>query len=679
MRKKKLLEHPVRMFREEELSKLPKDKGKPVVIAELFSPGEETVLVLNVYEPKILEQSNYMPSYRIFQSSATYLMQDIKNGRWRGCSWKYMLRACDQLGYFYGYLLPHILDHESEKRIAEYFGKPSEADEAFWLVYRAQGRILARKNERRKRRICEVTKEKMELVPPVGKDFLRWAEEEGLYWSRFVFYRYARKKQMRGWCTCCRQEVLIEKGMVRHNKKGICPNCKKQVTFIASGRKPRQMTHVAKISKLECADGKILYREFYISKDYGGIFPHTWDFKCTEEMRWYLDAEGRIESYRRCIEYGMVGKWYRSRKTYTKATILYPGGILEAVSKTPYQYCALSDYLKANPREKIYPVGYLQAYQKFPGLEYLVKARLYKIVWDLMELPGRTRNLKTGRDLRTVLEIKTKQEMELVRNNMVGLNDLRNVQKFIAGGVKLTSEELLCCFRLYGADEELLKDNQYLPLKKLTGYLASQVDRFGTGRGCRLDQKPETIENQEIDEHRRFLGLWRDFVRFMEELHYETKNEILFTPYDVHKEHDRLYKEYEDMRNKKKQAEQRRKDRKLKKYLAEEKSLLDGKIENKKFQLVVPESGAEIRREGRLLGHCVGSYTDNVLSGQCQIYFIRKKEEPEKPYYTVEWKKGRIVQCRGKKNCGYNKEMELFLKSAEKKVNRLKKFDEKAA
>ena len=38
MRKKKLLEHPVRMFREEELSKLPKDNGKPVVIAELFSP-----------------------------------------------------------------------------------------------------------------------------------------------------------------------------------------------------------------------------------------------------------------------------------------------------------------------------------------------------------------------------------------------------------------------------------------------------------------------------------------------------------------------------------------------------------------------------------------------------------------------------------------------------------------
>ena len=90
------------------------------------------------------------------------------------------------------------------------------------------------------------------------------------------------------------------------------------------------------------------------------------------------------------------------------------------------------------------------------------------------------------------------------------------------------------------------------------------------------------------------------------------------------------YKEYEDMRNKKKQAEQRRKDRKLKKYLAEEKSLLDGKIENKKFQLVVPESGAEIRREGRLLGHCVGSYTDRVLSGQCQIYFIRKKRGTRK-------------------------------------------------
>ena len=187
MRKKKLLEHPVRMFQEEELSKLPKDKGKPVVIAELFSQGAETVLVLNVYEPKILEQSKFMPSYRIFQSSATYLTQDIKNGRWRGCSWKHMLRDCDQLGYFYGYLLPHIFDHESEKRIAEYFGKPSEADEAFWLVYRAQGRILKRKNERRKRRTCEVTKEKMDSVPPVEKDFLKWAEEEGMYTIADVF------------------------------------------------------------------------------------------------------------------------------------------------------------------------------------------------------------------------------------------------------------------------------------------------------------------------------------------------------------------------------------------------------------------------------------------------------------------------------------------------------------
>ena len=72
-----------------------------------------------------------------------------------------------------------------------------------------------------------------------------------------------------------------------------------------------------------------------------------------------------------------------------------------------------------------------------------------------------------------------------------------------------------------------------------------------------------------------------------------------------------------------------------------------------------------------MLGHCVGSYTDRVLNGECQIYFIRKLGELKKPYYTAEWRDGKIVQCRGKRNCDYNKEIGSFLSSAQKKLKKI--------
>ena len=80
----------------------------------------------------------------------------------------------------------------------------------------------------------------------------------------------------------------------------------------------------------------------------------------------------------------------------------------------------------------------------------------------------------------------------------------------------------------------------------------------------------------------------------------------------------------------------------------------------------------EIRKEGELLGHCVGSYISNIAEGECQIYFLRKKKEPEKPFYTMEWANGKVRQCRGKGNCGYNDNVASFVDYAERKLERIK-------
>lgn len=64
-----------------------------------------------------------------------------------------------------------------------------------------------------------------------------------------------------------------------------------------------------------------------------------------------------------------------------------------------------------------------------------------------------------------------------------------------------------------------------------------------------------------------------------------------------------------------------------------------------------PESGTEIILEGKMLQHCVGGYVQRHADGKTNILFIRKKDEPDMPYFTVEVSNDyQIIQCHGYKN-----------------------------
>ena len=70
-----------------------------------------------------------------------------------------------------------------------------------------------------------------------------------------------------------------------------------------------------------------------------------------------------------------------------------------------------------------------------------------------------------------------------------------------------------------------------------------------------------------------------------------------------------------------------------------------------KFLVKRPLLPSDIHREGSVLNHCVGTYTNRVLSGGTHIFFVRKKSAPDKPLVTLEVSDdGRILQQRGKGN-----------------------------
>lgn len=73
---------------------------------------------------------------------------------------------------------------------------------------------------------------------------------------------------------------------------------------------------------------------------------------------------------------------------------------------------------------------------------------------------------------------------------------------------------------------------------------------------------------------------------------------------------------------------------------------------DKDFEIVAPESGEEVVAEGRILDHCVGGYVDKIARGETIILFMRKRSDPQKPFYTLNISPDgtRLIQAHGYKN-----------------------------
>ena len=55
-----------------------------------------------------------------------------------------------------------------------------------------------------------------------------------------------------------------------------------------------------------------------------------------------------------------------------------------------------------------------------------------------------------------------------------------------------------------------------------------------------------------------------------------------------------------------------------------------------KYGIILPKDAQDLIREGKLMRHCVASYVDRVISKQTIILFLRRAQDLETPYVTIE-------------------------------------------
>lgn len=107
-------------------------------------------------------------------------------------------------------------------------------------------------------------------------------------------------------------------------------------------------------------------------------------------------------------------------------------------------------------------------------------------------------------------------------------------------------------------------------------------------------------------------------------------------------ERNRLYA----MREEERKAEYKKKFDKL-----QEDRIEKFESHGEKYSIIVPKSLAEITSEGMSLSHCVGSYLESHAQGHTNIVFLRKNDEIDTSFYTIEVNpQNYVVQIHGKHN-----------------------------
>lgn len=133
----------------------------------------------------------------------------------------------------------------------------------------------------------------------------------------------------------------------------------------------------------------------------------------------------------------------------------------------------------------------------------------------------------------------------------------------------------------------------------------------------------------------------------------------------MHHNKTSIIKEIEREKRRLKDLEQKEKD----KVIYESQKDLAWKPRNSDYCIIVPKNADDVVEEGNKMNHCVGSYIGRISKKDTFIVFMRKQEEEDAPYITVEVKNGNICTALGYMNRRINKKEKIFLEKYAKAKN----------
>ena len=634
-----------------------------VVHTDVKNIAGHRTLLLYFYATEKIKAGVIKPSLIVFQTLYeyfTYDQLDETKTRWRvSCidniyvdSSHYYCPSIDKKSCFYS--------RKDELRVMQFC--KNHAKTGFEAIYHLQTYLFTAKCRQRKEAKELKIKNRMKPIRPYPKDIEKWAIKE--VFPAHAFYTYKKhKKQQLCYCTNCKTENLISG--VRHAHSGVCPNCGRMITFHAMGRHPRvydQITtqYIDKVGNeylLRIIKGSVSYTNNYTKPEYR-FWENARCFISAKNQRLYTEPYYHSYSFNsypwRAGARPHMNKWQYHFESDVCGN-LYTKNLDKLFQSSPWQYCPIKDFYEFD-REPLEVLPFMRTYLQSPMLEYLVKLRLYRLAADFVYqrsegFSSYNNCLNTsGKSLRDVLKV-SPTYLPLMQAINISMKTCSLLQKIIAKGIVVNEDLLRWCQKhdIYDADD-LAICLRHMSAYKMIQYLQQQHDE--------LKAIVVPFAYQPYGTMNSVFTLYKDYIYLCEMMKYDLSNTIVLYPNHLKEVHDNTAKLFDED-----------KVRIYNQCIADSYSELTKQYQFKKHGMLikVPQTSDDIVAEGQALHHCVNSYVERVAKKQCSILFLREKEQPDKPFYTIEIRKEEVVQVRGFDNCDPSPKVRRFIEEWQKK------------
>lgn len=594
----------------------------------------QRILVLYIYQRESILAGSIKPRWVMFHSRddfATLSFREDAKATWQ-CS---TLGSLDRIGGFDSKCA--FYRQQDESRVARFC--KCERGAISMLGY-LQRLISYRKELERKWKKQRAIIDRMKYVPVLPRDLKGFIHREVM--PQYIFYDYQRKAPGHAYCTACRHEVRI--AAAKHNTSGLCPRCKKKITFKCRGRRGRIFDRET-VQVLQKAEGNGLvlriikvYRSFADSDipNHFEIWENARQFitlsssgQCSVDAYYYHYKAG-YDLTPWCNGYRPVFDRWKYNFTADMSGVLYQRNLSDTLKDTPWAYSQLEAF--SGIASFSGAATFLSAYIKRPKIEHLIKMKLYRLVSGIIYGGYSYSALQAinfnGENMRAILGI-DRPYFPLLRELNPSIDQLHLIRQLLQADHKPSTEQIkwFIASKISNADaaKELLA---HMSVHKLQRYVEQQFAPEDEAALKRVDYyKINTL-----------ITDYHDYLCMCKELQYDVKNSFILFPRELKAAHDSVAKTLKDKRT----AEHEKAiagsfDEWQKRY----------QYQSKELMMIPPHSAKEIVDEGAALHHCVRLYVKNVAEKKSVILFVRSVDEPDKSLCTVEVKDGQVTQARG--------------------------------
>lgn len=624
---------------------------------------EKGYLILSVFKTEFVRSGSKYPMYIVYfdRKKGEYLSLETETGKWRTA----MLENLDAGLSCYNF--KHYISEKDAEKIKKYL-KIGEGD--FYSICQYQSSLRTKRLDRQYKRKTDEWDQILKPVRSIPKDWNKWVLRRAIS-EHYIFYYYKRSNSTEGYCTCCGKKVAVEKP--KYNGEGVCPNCGQAITYKSIGKFGRIWTKQETAYLIQRCHPGFIIREFSVCIAVGKDSYRNPVVLSSEENRYLYDKDFNetafyFDDYKnrgaRWIqgEANRGGYWYYYYRYISNCSgAVYPTTIPD-LAKKELKMSGLPEILKQ--KSVFRPRDYFISLRRAPVLEQLVKANLYKLSQEVMNYSEKISCTQQHGALHTRLGI-SRNALKRLREQDGGLEYLVWLQEENTSAHYL-DDDLIFWFMNNNIEPKDLKFIQpKMSFVQIRNYLIRQ-------KGRRKDSISQV------------LITWRDYLSMAKRIKMDTDDEIVYRTSQLYQRHKEIIQYIEENRLSVTAGELADKYPNINEIL----SGLDKKYEygNEIFTVLAPHCIEDILKEGQALHHCIDKkteYLERINEQETYILFLRKTEQPDKPYYTLEVEPGGVIRQKRTEYDRQNKDIEEaseFLKEWQREIQkRITASDKKLA